>query len=465
MSMHTKIFSLCILILAALTLITPAQAQEGTPGATGWGDFFDTDGVLLPGVTQNEVSMPADWMPSLNILGQWGVEMQATYNVYTAPDGSTALTPSASTLLFMAMNPQTSGLANANSEVALGAGAALQAFGSVLGGNVSPQQLISNIVQQVGGAALSYVDANHFADAIINGNGDAWSFLGGFKSDTWHIFEQLMNSSAQQGNLYLVALLYDSCVNAPGGCPTQLCQSSPTACGLPPLPAALPPGVDPAPLPTAPPTCPGPSISQAAPTSTIEKTGPNFPLVVGQDPEQRGADVQATVNIPNVIFTWHEPIYENELACRHNPNGGAEICKNVKVFKGCRAHRESLPERIINARATANLTDSSRDWIIHDLGATWYGAYVHQGSFDLKRYGSPVVGCGGSSCSFNLLASKIPVADPGYFDLHVQVNTAGTFFNGRMITKPRVLGGSGKLRTWVILPTLIEASTSGMPLP
>jgi hypothetical protein len=34
-----------------------------------------------------------------------------------------------------------------------------------------------------------------------------------------------------------------------------------------------------------------------------------------------------------------------------------------------------------------------------------------------------------------------------------------------MITKPRVLGGSGKIRTWVVLPTLIDASTSGMPLP
>jgi len=137
----------------------------------------------------------------------------------------------------------------------------------------------------------------------------------------------------------------------------------------------------------------------------------------------------------------------------------------VKVFKGCRMHRESLPEQITNARATATLTDSSRDWIIHTLGATWYGAYVHQDSFNLKQYGNPAVGCGGSSCSFNLLASKVPVADPGYFDLHVQVNTAGTFFNGMMITRPRILGGSGKLRTWVILPTLIDASTSGMPLP
>ena len=460
MSTRFKIFSLFIAILVAITLISPAQAQDG---GTGWGQFFDTNGVLQPGVTQNEVSMQADWMPSINILGNWGINMQATYNVYTAPDGSTAMTPSASTLLFMAMNPQESGLLNANNQVGLGAGFAIEAIGSLLGGNITGQELISNIVQQIGGAATSYVDSNLFADAIINGSGSAWSFLGGFKSDTWNIFSQLMRSSADQGNLYLVALMYDSCSNAPGGCPPDLCQGNPVACGLPPLPTEPPPGTEP--TPTPPPTCPGPSISQASPSSSIVPVAPNFPLVVGQDPDKRGADIQATVTIPNVIYTWHEPIYENELSCRKNPKGGADICKNVKVFKGCRAHRESLPEQITNSRVTASLTDSSRDWIIKDLGATWYGAYIHQGSFDLKRYGSPAIGCGGSSCSLNLLASKVPFADPGYFDLKVQVNTAGTFFGGKMITKPRVLGGSGKIRTWVVLPTLIDASTSGMPLP
>ena len=457
MSTRFKMFSVFIAILVVMTMITPAQAQEGT---TGWGEFFDANGVLMPGVTQNEVSMPADWMPSVNILGLWGVNMQATYNVYTAPDGSTAMTPSASTLLFMAMNPQASGLVNANGEVALGAGEALQAFGSVAGGNITGQQLLSNIFQQIGGAATSQVDADHFADAIINGQGDIWAFLGGPNSDTWHIFMQLMNTSAQQGNLYLVAMLYNSCTNAPTGCPPELCQANPVACGLPATP---PPGAEPTASP--PPSCPAPSVSQKAPTSSIVPVAPNFPLVVGQDSSKRGADVTATVTIPNVIYTWYEPIYETELSCHHNPNGGADICKTVQVFKGCKAHHESLPEQITNARATASLTDSSRNWIINTLGATWYGAYVHQGSFDLKRYGSPAIGCGGGSCSYNLSALKIPFADPGYFDLKVQVNTAGTFFNGIMITKPRVLGASGKIRTWVVLPTLIDASTSGMPLP
>ncbi|MCX6083138.1 MAG: hypothetical protein NTW32_26725, partial [Chloroflexi bacterium] len=163
MPTRSKFFSLLLAILVAVSLVAPAHADEGT---TGWGEFFDANGVLLPGVTQSEVSMPADWMPSVNVFGLWGVNMQATYNVYTAPDGSTAMTPSASTLLFMAMNPQASGLLNADGQVGLGAGMALQAFGSVAGGSITGQQLLSNIFQQIGGAAMSQVDANQFADAI-----------------------------------------------------------------------------------------------------------------------------------------------------------------------------------------------------------------------------------------------------------------------------------------------------------
>jgi hypothetical protein len=192
---------------------------------------------------------------------------------------------------------------------------------------------------------------------------------------------------------------------------------------------------------------------------------PNYPLVVGQDPEKRGADVQASVSIPPVIYTWHEPIFETERVCRGGINGIPLTCRNVKEFKGCQTHHETLPEQITSARATANLSEDSRAWIVSGLGAKWYGAFVHQGSFDLKRYGSPSMGCGGGTCSFTLEALKVPFADPGIFDLLVSVNTAGTFFNGTLITNPRVLSQTDTLKIWVVLPALIDASTSGGSQP
>jgi hypothetical protein len=161
-----------------------------------------------------------------------------------------------------------------------------------------------------------------------------------------------------------------------------------------------------------------------------------------------------------VIYIWHEPIFEKTNVCSGGKKGVPPKCQDVMVFKGCRAHREVLPDQITSSRATANLSGASRDWIVNDLGASWYGAFIHQGSFDLKSYGSASTGCSGS-CSFNLTALKVPFADPGIFDLLVSVNTAGTFFNGARITNPRVLSKTGDMKVWVVLPTLIDATSSG----
>ncbi len=450
-------------ILIAFSLALPVYAQSSGPGtgdSASWGDFFQADGTLLPGVIDGgEVSQPADWMPDVGPLADWGISMEATYHVYTAPDGSTMMTPTASTLFFMAMNPTASGLVNANGEVGMGGGFAIQIAGSLAGGNTTPQQLLSGIVQALGGSSgVTQVQADQFADALINNQGNVWAFLDP-RGDTWNIFQQLLTTSLTDQNVYLVAMLYNSCSNSPTGCPAELCLTNPVACGLPPTEVTVvvtePPATE-----TPPPSCPGPSISQAQPSLSISASAPNYPLVVGQDPEKRGADVQASVSIPPVIYTWHEPIFETEQSCRGGTNGVPLTCRDVRVFKGCRAHRETLPEQITSSRATATLSDASRDWIVSDLGATWYGAFVHQGSFDLKRYGSVSTGCGGT-CTFTLTALQVPFADPGIFNLLVSVNTAGTFFNGAMITHPRVLTKTDEMKVWVILPTLIDATTSG----
>jgi hypothetical protein len=456
-----KFFFLVVTILASISLSVPVQAQSDDPGAN-WGDFFQADGTLQPGVIDGgEISQPAGWMPDLGPLANWGISTEATYHVYTAPNGSTMVTPTASTLFFMAMNPTESGLINSNGEVGMGGGLAIQIAGSLAGGNITPQQLLSGIFQMLGGnSGITQVQADQFADALINNQGDVWAFLipG---TDTWNIFSQLLTSSIDDQNIYLLAMLYDSCLSSPNGCPPELCLVNPEACGYPATEIAATPEA----TQTPPPSCPGPSISQAQPTLSISASAPGYPLVVGQDPDKRGADVQASVSIPPVIYTWHEPIFETERVCRGGVNGIPQTCRNEQVFKGCRAHRESLPEQITNSRATATLSEASRAWIVSDLGATWYGAYVHQGWFDLKRYGSPTTGCGGGTCTFNLVALQVPFADPGIFDLLISVNTAGTYFNGMMITQPRVLSQAGDMKVWVILPTLIEASTSGGSLP
>src|SRR5512133_3575456 len=170
MTNSKKFFTLLLTILTAFSLVYPAYAQSGGTGGDGtteWGDFFQADGTLKPGVIDGgEVSQPADWMPDVGPLANWGLSMEATYHVYTAPDGSTMMTPTASTLFFMAMNPTASGLSNANNAVGMGAGFSIQTAGSLAGGNTTPQQLLSGIVQTLAGNnGMTQVQAGQFADA------------------------------------------------------------------------------------------------------------------------------------------------------------------------------------------------------------------------------------------------------------------------------------------------------------
>jgi len=451
------LISLAFIVAFSLVLApaTPVRASEGG----GWGDFIDADGNILPGVIEGgEVSMSADWMP--NFPAWTGIEMDATYNVMTSENGSSVLIPSMTTLFFMALNPIESGLTDANGMLGSGAGGMLLSGGLLGAGNVS----LSNLFQALTG--MSQVQADQFADAAIAGNGNIWSILNPFsgQTDLSTILMELANRSLQDGNIYLMAMLYESCLTSPTGCPEELCLVNPAACGLP---TPDPEAPTPEPTPTEPPTCPGPNVEQAWPTISIRPTAPNYPVVVGQDPDQRGVDIQASVSIPPVVYTWYEPIYEDVQECRAS-GGGTSNCtrangqpgwlRTVPVLVGCEFRQELLPEQITQLTARSAITAASRDWIVNGLGAHWYGAQVKQGAFNLNNYAQVNMGCNGGTCTGSLTALGIPYADPGFHDLTITVGTAGTFHNGRMITTPRILTGSGQVGVWVILPALIDAN-------
>lgn len=446
---NLRAFGLLALALVIATSFSAPAAPAFADDGEDWSNFLAEDGSVLPTVIQaGEVTMPADWMPSIPGLPP----LEATYNVMVSPEGETVLMPSATTLFFMAMNPTESGLIDANNAGASGLGTGIIIGGQVAAGNGA--DFLSGLYQSLTG--MSQVQADQLADAAINGD-NAWAFgLDDIAGILWH----LVDASVHDGNLYTVMLLYGSCTTSPTGCPDELCAANPVACGLPTPPPTS--SETPEPTPTDPPTCPGPTISQAIPSLSISATAPNYPVVVGQDPDKRGVDIVASVRIPPVIYTWYEPRYEQAQECRASGSGPSNCTRGngqpgwlrtVPVLVGCEFRQTSYEERITNVIARSEITDTSADWIVNDLGAHWYGAHVKQASFNLLRFGTLTGGCAGGTCSVNLTALEVPYADPGFHTLTIRVGTAGT-----PVTRPRVLNQTGEVGVWVILPTLIQAN-------
>ncbi len=450
-----------ILILSqAATSVAPVWAQESTPG-NPWANVFDENGNLLPSVVdmgEVELNPPPDWWPSNGVTDALG--FYPTYHQYVTAAGDVVIVPSASTLFLMALNAGESGLTEAYGAVGNGAGTAVLASAlllRILDGTVSGQNILNRIGE------YGYVDPGQFVDALISGEEDFWSLA--FMGDAFNLLYELLRGSVEDQMFATTFLLYvqGTCASAPTGCPADLCLIVPTAC-------ADPTG-DPGSSPT-PPTCPGATVTIGAPVIQIYPVAPPSPLVVGQDPEKRGADVQLAVTIPPAIHEYYIPIpvWEELEECQV-PDGGYTGTLNCKTdsslpaYNGywerslqlvrfeCEHHVDVYPEPATSVSATATLTEASRAWIVHDLGAYYYGAEVYQGSYNLIPGLKPAnTGCSGDgTCFANALVPKIQFHDPGQYALNVRVQTAGT-----PVSTGRLLTGSGALSVSMISVRLIE---------
>jgi hypothetical protein len=448
-----KIIRFIILISFLLMLVTPSQPARAGEGDSPWGDFLNPDGsIRWDQLTDlGTVSQPADWM-HITLPGGMVVDLDATYHRYQTSTGNIVVLPSPATLFFMAMHPVESGLTSANSMLGDGA--------SILAMLVGPA-LTSDQLAQL--AMKGYTDPREFFQAVIDGRENIWSFI------NRTFFFEIVKMSFDSGFIVNALLLYlngvADCTDIPGGCAGLQVGCENGNC-LPETPA-----------------CPAPTIHQAPAKLDIQKVAPENPLVVGQDPEKRGADIQASVAIPPVIFTWYEQIQDRPTckpansgkgggcpgpASRYDNHWDASMENNpaYKVVAGeihCIEHVETLPEAITDVQANAQLNSESRYWILNELASKYYQAYVHQPRFNLiPEMAQMNGGCGGDgTCSAETRVPNVPFADPGTFDLRMWVYTAGTFFNYHgvsiPITQPRVLTKQDAMQVFVTLVTLLPA--------
>jgi hypothetical protein len=356
------------------------------------------------------------------------IDGQATYHRYLTPSGNVVVMPSASTLFFMALNPDSSGIND--SSYSLGNG--LGVFETMLAGYVTPSDL----------ANMGYTSPEDFYQAVINGDANIFTFdfMGQF-------FLDLLDTSVSDQNLYTMLLLYTNgnCAAVPGGCP---------------------PGM-PIPTPTPPPSvCPAAFIQ----TGPIQVTGgsgdggkiaPPNPVVIGQDPERRGVDVRVNVLIPPVVYHFFEAIRHDDQVCVWDSTGRGSGCPGhprdsrwtteTHTWYECREHTQVFPDYLASARVSVNLTQASREWIFTELAQAYPGAHLLHPDFSFP-FSGPGSLLGNQSVSWTTIIPNIQTADPGNYSTTVTVRTTGT-----AVSAPRqVQIGIGQFSVELVEVTLIE---------
>jgi len=222
------------LLLALLTLLIPlsVHAQEEDP----WAEVFLPDGNLNPDLIDLGVTTDhPEWMNMDLPFGQT-IDLEANYHRYQTASGNIVVLPSASTLFFMAMNPQISGLSSSYGSLGNGYGGVISFLGLVAGDNLDWSRIQTDHPE--------YTNPDQFWNAVLNGQQDVWTYFSG-----WGFITTLLQMSWDDAALRSIYLLYmngvQNCAALPGGC---------SGIVTPPPPAR---------------ECPDPTVSLGQPLLTI----------------------------------------------------------------------------------------------------------------------------------------------------------------------------------------------------
>jgi len=227
--------------------------------------------------------------------------------------------------------------------------------------------------------------------------------------------------------------------------------------------------------------CPADTIERGDIRVTAELVAPPYPVVVGQDPAKRGADLQWRVEIDPTIHTWYEErVYYDRRVCysveagtgsgcpgpgsRYDDVQGAdrwfEWMENDSNWQSaggqprveCIQHVDVYVEQLSWVRAQANLSQESRDWILHgELQARYPGAELYKPDWEF----SP--GAGGTTTGsgvfiWNWINEGTQLKDPGQWGLSVRAMTMGT-----PVTDPRAINEvGGAFDMWMHEATLSQ---------
>lgn len=398
-----------LIAIFAITLFPFQAVLAQDDSASVWDQVVNPDGSInYDGLTDNGVvTQPGSFMPTIPGFGQ----IDAEYHVYTTPSGNQILMPTATTLFFMALDHNSALYTNPSAGTTpIGISGAASADGNTLVGLAALGNLFSGSIQSGG-----QYDAAFF-NSIISGQQDIWQ-LG--PEGIGNLFLSFMNTSFADLNLYTYMILIAPgvCNTSPVGCTPEQLELIPTP---PPTETATPEPVE----------CPLPQVIQGKITFDGLKIAPNYPLVVGQDPDKRGVDLQFSASVASTQYITHEMV--SDYGCVYSlgaPGGGQCGVNQKRVVTGyhCEQHVETFNECIQAAHGSVRLTQASRDWILDELSVRYPEAYLHKPQFSFGA---------GSACSWSDTIEEVGIEDPGYWDIFINGSTSGT-----PVSAPRNFGG------------------------
>jgi hypothetical protein len=429
-----------VIITLALALLllpaAPAWAQEGDDGPPiplneyGTPDMSEID-LALDYAYSEQIALV-----DVPLVGEVGINL--SYDVYADNHGNTWIVPDPFTILYTAIYPEAlpDGLAGRTDgwtygSLAVGiveACGGLEAMGIDVGGidvGIDPEQ-----------DPIGFIGAFFQAHIVEGGH---WDFMG----DMWKILD-----GVESLPLWQLAILYSDDPFDPTDdpAPTAVATTTPWPTSLPtptPKPTATP-------MPT-PPTCPPESISQRPPSMVLVETWPPNPVVVGQGGQ--GLDVTVRAVSHPVVHRWWTR--EREYTCTwwdvetygepwgHRGNCCPEdlpTCDRGRYYLVpgdwyCQEHVQLIPDPILieYLGGTADLHESSIEWIESNLAGKYPGARVRHPRWGVAGEGRPYF-----TADWRCIVEAtvhFPFVDPGWYDVAVHGQTAGTVF-----TPPRSFG-------------------------
>lgn len=185
-------------------------------------------------------------------------------------------------------------------------------------------------------------------------------------------------------------------------------------------------------------SCGGVWVAPGKITASAEQIAPNSAVIVGQDPDRNGVTLEYHISIEPTVVSYEKwtMIGHRKVACVEDDKGnGSNNSKDsdddcprgwhqvVEHIWACTVKEKVYKEGFDKLSAGASLTLDSRMWIFGELAAAYPGVRLINPDWIF----STLLNCTwvGDFCTANFTL-RIPVADPGWYDIKLEGQTDGT---------------------------------------